>query len=45
MEFMSLTLEVSNCGMVVSDEQLENMEFMFVALEVSNCGMVVSFEQ
>ena len=35
---MSVTLEVSNCGMVVSDEQLENMEFMFVTfLESLGC--------
>ena len=38
---MSVTFEVSNCGMVVNDEQLYNMYPMFVTFEVSNCGMEV----
>ena len=38
---MLVTLLVSNNGIVVSEEQLENILFMLVTLLVSNCEIVV----
>ena len=45
MSTMFVTFEVSNCGMAVSFEQLENMYLMLVTFEVSNLCMEVSDEQ
>ena len=44
-ELIAVTLDISNKGIPVSDEQLLNMLDIFVTFDVSNEGIALSDEQ